>query len=72
VGVAFSLFDWYASDLATWNVVHGSIAAVGVFLIWIYVSVVILLYGIQHWQPPPQAPEAREVREVPYFFSIIE
>jgi len=33
VGVAFSLFAWNASDLATWNVVHGSIAAVGVFLI---------------------------------------
>ena len=45
--VAFSLFAWYASDLATWNVVHGSIAAVVVFLIWIYVSVVILLYGVE-------------------------
>lgn len=44
--VAFSLFAWYASDLATWNVVHGSIAAVVVFLLWIYVSVVILLYGV--------------------------
>jgi membrane protein len=45
--VAFSLFAWYASDLATWNVVHGSLAAVVVFLLWIYVSVVILLYGVE-------------------------
>ena len=45
--VAFSLFAWYASDLATWNVIHGSIAAVVVFLLWIYVSVVILLYGVE-------------------------
>ena len=44
---AFSLFAWYASDLATWNVVHGSLAAVVVFLLWIYVSVVILLYGVE-------------------------
>lgn len=44
---AFSLFAWYASDLATWNVVHGSVAAVVVFLLWIYVSVVILLYGVE-------------------------
>lgn len=44
---AFSLFAWYASDLATWNVIHGSIAAVVVFLLWIYVSVVILLYGVE-------------------------
>ncbi|MGE0866022.1 MAG: YihY/virulence factor BrkB family protein [Vicinamibacterales bacterium] len=45
--LAFSLFAWYASDLATWNVIHGSIAAVVVFLLWIYVSVVILLYGVE-------------------------
>jgi membrane protein len=44
---AFSLFAWYASDLATWNLIHGSIAAVVVFLLWIYVSVVILLYGVE-------------------------
>ena len=44
---AFSLFSWYASDLATWNVIHGSIAAVVVFLLWIYISAVILLYGVE-------------------------
>ena len=44
---ALSLFSWYASDLATWNVVHGSIAAVVVFLLWIYVSAVILIYGVE-------------------------
>ena len=45
--VAFILFSWYASDLATWNVIHGSIAAVVVFLLWIYVSAVILIYGVE-------------------------
>ena len=40
--VALRLFSWYAADLATWNVIHGSIAAVVVFLLWIYVSAVIL------------------------------
>ena len=44
---ALSLFSWYAADLATWNVIHGSIAAVVVFLLWIYVSAVILLYGVE-------------------------
>lgn len=44
---AFLLFSWYASDLATWNVIHGSIAAVVVFLLWIYVSAVILIYGVE-------------------------
>jgi membrane protein len=45
--IALRAFAWYASDLATWNVVHGSIAAVVVFLLWIYVSAVILIYGVE-------------------------
>ena len=45
--IALRAFAWYAADLATWNVVHGSIAAVVVFLLWIYVSAVILIYGVE-------------------------
>ena len=45
--VAFQLFSWYAADLATWNVIHGSLAAVVVFLLWIYISAVILIYGVE-------------------------
>jgi membrane protein len=45
--IAFQLFSWYAADLATWNVIHGSLAAVVVFLLWIYVSAVILIYGVE-------------------------
>ena len=41
-----SAFSWYARDLAVWNVVHGSVAAVVVFLVWIYVCAVILVYGV--------------------------
>lgn len=40
-------FSYYARDLATWNVIHGSIAAVVVFLFWIYTCAVILLYGVE-------------------------
>jgi uncharacterized BrkB/YihY/UPF0761 family membrane protein len=29
------------------NLIHGSIAAVVVFLLWIYVSSVILMYGVE-------------------------
>lgn len=45
--IALWLFSWYAADLASWNLVHGSIAAVVVFLLWIYVSAVILIYGVE-------------------------
>jgi membrane protein len=44
---ALSGFSWYARDMARWNAVHGSIAAVVVFLFWVYVCAVILLYGVE-------------------------
>jgi membrane protein len=44
---ALAGFSWYASDMARWNAVHGSIATVVVFLFWVYISAVILLYGVE-------------------------
>ena len=44
---AFAAFSWYASDMARWNLIHGSIAAVVVFLFWVYICAVILLYGVE-------------------------
>ena len=43
---ALAGFSFYVRDLTRFNV-HGSIAAVVVFLLWIYVSAVILLYGVE-------------------------
>ncbi len=43
---ALSAFSWYAADLARWNV-HGSIAAVVVFLFWVYICAAILIYGVE-------------------------
>ena len=43
---ALRLFSFYVRDLNRFSV-HGSIAAVVVFLIWVYVSAVILLYGAE-------------------------
>jgi membrane protein len=43
---ALTLFSFYVRDLSRFSV-HGSIAAVVVFLIWVYVSAVILLYGAE-------------------------
>jgi len=43
---AFSGFAWYVSDLGRFNV-HGSIAGVVVFLLWVYISSVIFLYGVE-------------------------
>lgn len=40
-------FAWYASDISRYTQIHGSIAGVVVFLIWIYASAVILLYGVE-------------------------
>jgi membrane protein len=43
---ALALFSWYVRDLSRFSV-HGSLAAVVVFLLWVYVSAMILLYGAQ-------------------------
>jgi uncharacterized BrkB/YihY/UPF0761 family membrane protein len=34
-------------DLSRFSKLHGSIAAVVVFLLWIYISAVLLLYGVE-------------------------
>jgi membrane protein len=42
--LTFAGFSWYVRDLSRFSV-HGSVAAVVVFMVWIYISAVILLYG---------------------------
>jgi membrane protein len=44
--LAFEGFAWYVRDLSRFTV-HGSLAAVVVFLVWVYLSSVILLYGVE-------------------------
>jgi membrane protein len=43
---ALAAFSRYVRDLSRFSV-HGSIAAVVVFLLWVYISAVILLYGVE-------------------------
>jgi membrane protein len=40
-------FSWYVRDMSRFTRVNGSIGAVVVFLAWVYVSAVILLYGVE-------------------------
>jgi membrane protein len=44
--LALAGFGWYVRDLSRFSV-HGSVAAVVVFLMWVYLSAVILLYGVE-------------------------
>jgi membrane protein len=44
---ALLAFSWYVRDMTRFSNVHGSIAAVVVFLVWIYISAVLLLYGVE-------------------------
>lgn len=45
--LVFGAFSWYMRDLSQLSQIHGSIAAVVVFLVWIYLSAVIVLFGVQ-------------------------
>ena len=40
-------FSWYVRDMSRFSNVHGSIAAVVVFLIWVYTTAVLLLFGVE-------------------------
>jgi membrane protein len=41
-------FSWYMRDMTRFTRVNGSIAAVVVFLVWVYIQAVILLYGVEY------------------------
>jgi membrane protein len=43
---ALAGFSWYVHDLSRFSV-HGTIAGVVVFLLWVYVSAAVLLYGVE-------------------------
>lgn len=45
--IAFDGFSWYIARNTSLSMIHGSIAAVVVFLLWIYVSSIILMYGVE-------------------------
>ena len=44
---ALEAFSWYRRDMTRFTRVNGSIAAVVVFLVWVYIQAVILLYGVE-------------------------
>ena len=45
--LTLGVFSWFVGGSARLTMIHGSIAAVVVFLLWIYVSSVILMYGVE-------------------------
>ena len=45
--LAFDGFSWYVRTNSQLTKIHGSIAAVVIFLLWIYVSAIILMYGVE-------------------------
>jgi YihY family inner membrane protein len=66
---AFAGFSWYMRDVPRFTV-HGSIATIVAFLVWIYIAAVILLYGVEFTaaysrlrrrrpEPVPAAPTPR-------------
>jgi membrane protein len=44
---AFEGFSWYLARNTGLKMIHGSVSAVLAFLLWIYVSSIILMYGVE-------------------------
>jgi membrane protein len=45
--LAFDGFSWYLGRNISMKMIHGSVAAVLGFLLWIYVASIILMYGVE-------------------------
>jgi membrane protein len=45
--LAFGGFAWYVRVNAGLKMIHGSVATVIVFLLWVYVSAIIMMYGVE-------------------------
>ena len=45
--LAFQGFAWYVRVNAGLRMIHGSVATVIVFLLWVYVSSIIMMYGVE-------------------------
>ena len=58
--IALSGFTWYVRDLDRLRNFHGSVTGIVVFLVWVYLSAIILLYGCE-----VTAAYARERRNLP-------
>jgi membrane protein len=46
-GLTTAAFGWYVRNLANYNVMYGSIAAVIVLLVWMYLLAIIALFGCE-------------------------
>jgi membrane protein len=40
-------FSWFVRDTTRWTYIHGNVATVVVFLLWVYVCAIILLWGVE-------------------------
>jgi membrane protein len=45
--LAFQGFAWYVRVNSGLRMIHGSVATVIVFLLWVYVSAIIMMYGVE-------------------------
>jgi membrane protein len=63
------LFFWYLANLATYNVIYGSVGAIIAFLLWAYLSAQIFLLGAEftaeynRWRRAGRPVETRPLRE---------
>jgi membrane protein len=65
---AKDLFAFYVANMRTYNVVYGTFVTVPFFLIWIYVSWLVVLFGAEltaalgHW-PPKKSERLRTIED---------
>jgi len=55
-----NIFVWYVNDVANYSAIYGSLGALVAFLMWVYVSVTILLWGSEFCLQYPQVMDVKK------------
>jgi membrane protein len=64
--IASALFSWYVSSFGSYNETYGSVAAIAVFMMWLWLSAFAVLIGgevnaeLEAARKPPRPAAARE------------
>lgn len=64
--VAKNVFAWYVSSFASYSAVYGTLGKLVAFMVWIYISAAILLYGAEMAAEYPRVMAQKKAEPAPW------
>jgi membrane protein len=62
--IASLLFSWYAGSFGSYNKTYGSLGAVIGFMVWIWISVIVVLLGAELDAETERRPISQSTRTI--------